>query len=125
MKFLLDNALSPAIAKPLKEAGHDVVHVREIGLQDADDLTIFKKAYEEERVVISADTDFGFLLSKWNKNKPSVILFRKGTERHPIKQAELLLLNLEGKVLQAIQDGSILIFEPTRIRIKTLPLVGE
>lgn len=123
MKFLLDNALSPAIAIPLRNAGHDVTHVRDLGLQDADDFTIFQKAFEEQRTIISADTDFGFLLSKWDKNRPSVILFRKGTERHPLKQAELLLLNMEGNVLRAIEEGSILIFEPSRIRIKSLPLM--
>ena len=102
-------------------AEYDVLHVRDIGLQHADDSIIFQRAYEEERTIISADTDFGLLLSKWDKNKPSVILFRKGTERNPLRQASLLLLNLEGNVLRAISEGSILIFEPDRIRIRTLP----
>jgi predicted nuclease of predicted toxin-antitoxin system len=122
MRFLLDNAISPVLSRPLKEAGHDVLHVREIGLRDADDIDIFQLAFKENRTLISADTDFGFLLSKWDKNKPSVIIFRKGTERSPIKQAELLLLNLDANVLRSIEEGSILIFEPERIRIRSLPL---
>lgn len=122
MKFLLDNAISPALAEPLKKAGHDALHVRDIGLQHAEDGVIFQHAYREGRTIISADTDFGMLLSSWDKNKPSVILFRKGTERNPFRQASLLLLNLEGVVLRAIDEGSILIIEPDRIRIRALPI---
>ena len=40
MKFLIDNALSPALADLLQQAGHDAIHVRSIGLQHADDDAI-------------------------------------------------------------------------------------
>ena len=33
MKFLIDNALSPALADLLQHAGHDAIHVRSMGLQ--------------------------------------------------------------------------------------------
>jgi hypothetical protein len=38
MRFLVDNALSPALAVLLQQAGHDAIHVRTIGLQRAEDL---------------------------------------------------------------------------------------
>ena len=76
MRFLVDNALSPALATLLTQAGHDALHVRTIELQRAEDIVIFDKAAAEDRIVVSADTDFGALLAARNVQKPSVIQFR-------------------------------------------------
>ncbi len=125
MKFLIDNALSPTVSEGLKKMGYDSLHVREIGLQKADDNDIFERALQEDRTIISADTDFGYLLSKSDKNKPSVIIFRKGSERDPIKQIELLRINLQDELLHLIETGSIIIIEATRIRTRTLPILKK
>jgi hypothetical protein len=47
MRFLIDNALSPALAALLQQAGHDAIHVRSIGLQHSDDVVIFERAAAE------------------------------------------------------------------------------
>lgn len=121
MKFLIDNALSPKIASQLINMGHDAMHVRDIGMRDETDEAIFEEAFSEGRVIISADTDFSLLLSKWNKAFPALILFRKGIDRDPLKQIELLKINLTGEITKALEKGSIVTFEPDRIRIKPLP----
>jgi predicted nuclease of predicted toxin-antitoxin system len=121
VRFLIDNALSPRVAQGLGEAGHDAVHVRDLGIQHASDEKIFERADHEGRIVVSADTDFGTLLASRRQQSPSVVLFRRGTQRSPSEQVALLLANLPS-IEADLATGSIVVFEPERIRIRALPL---
>ena len=122
MKFLVDNALSPSVGEELSRAGHDAVHVRDLGMAAASDEQIFDRAAQDGRIVISADTDFGTLLAARKQNLPSVILFRHGSQHHPDGQVKLLRANLP-QLQQALEAGSLVVLTPDRVRIRTLPLI--
>jgi predicted nuclease of predicted toxin-antitoxin system len=121
LRFLVDNALSPEVAEGLQQGGHDAVHVRAYSLATADDEVIFARAAQEDRIVVSADTDFGTLLAMRRETKPSVILFRGALSRRPALQVELLLANLPAAA-EDLAAGAIVVLEPARIRIRSLPI---
>lgn len=120
MRFLVDNALSPVVSELLNAAGHDAIHVRDLKLATAPDPEIFDAAAATQRIIVSADTDFGTLLAVQNASAPSVILFRRASQRRPESQAALLLNNLVA-VADALKQGAIVVIEEDRIRIRMLP----
>jgi predicted nuclease of predicted toxin-antitoxin system len=95
VKFLIDNNLSPLLADALKAAGHDAVHLRDLGMQAATDHIVLEHARADERILVSADTDFGGLLARSGAGTPSVILIRRLSGRRAAEQAAIILANLD------------------------------
>jgi len=58
VKFLVDAQLPPALAKALREAGHNAEHVEDAGLRHAKDPIIWKYALAQGRAIITKDEDF-------------------------------------------------------------------
>lgn len=58
MKLLFDQNLSPRLTRMLADIYPESIHVREIGLRDADDLVIWQYARAQGFVIVSKDSDF-------------------------------------------------------------------
>ena len=112
------------VAEGLRQGGHDAVHVRDFDLQQADDAEVFLFAANEERVLVSADTDFGNLLALRQQTKPSVILFRRTSHRRPADQVSLIL-NTLANLADSLEQGCIAVLEETRVRVRSLPIGRE
>jgi len=90
-------------------------------MQSADDASILDRAMREKRIVVAADTDFGTLLALRETREPSVILFRRTSQRRPEKQVTLLLAHLRD-LEKDLKEGSAVVFEESRLRIRRLPI---
>ena len=123
MRFLIDNNLSPVLAESLKAAGHDSVHVRDLARQAAPDPVVLERAQAEERVLVSADTDFGGLLSRSHASGPSVLLIRRLAGRRAAEQSAIILANLD-QVAEDLAAGAVVVIGEDWIRIRRLPMPG-
>jgi predicted nuclease of predicted toxin-antitoxin system len=121
MKFLIDKALSPRTVTHLRDNGFHAVRVDEV-IPGAvvEDEAIFAYAIEHEYHIITADLDFGAILAYTKSKKPSTIIFRLEDQR--VSNVNRLLLQALPKITHALEVGSIIIIQDTRIRIKPLPI---
>jgi predicted nuclease of predicted toxin-antitoxin system len=120
VRFLIDECLPPSMAALLRTAGHDCAHVYELGLGGRPDEQIMALADRENRILISADTDFGELLANAPVLAPSVILIRRADKR-AASLAAVILANL-GQVADDLAAGALVVISDTRIRTRRLPM---
>ena len=123
VRFLLDENLSPRVCPHLEQAGHDAVHVRDLGLRSAPDDVILATAHDQQRILISSDADFGALLAHSKASQPSLIFLRRQRERRAAEVAALVVANL-GSVAEELQSGAIVVIDDQRIRVRVLPIEG-
>ena len=121
MRFLVDANMSPRFAQRLRAAGHDAIAVRDLGLADASDDDILERALEDNRVIISHDTDFGALLAFRRISAPSFLLIRSSDSLTPDEQADLLLANFAA-ISDELVSGAIVVFARGHLRSRRLPL---
>jgi predicted nuclease of predicted toxin-antitoxin system len=123
MKLLLDQGLPLSAAALLRDANIDTIHVGEIGMSEAEDADIIQRARDEERVVVTLDADFHALLALDVATTPSVIRIR--IERLCAQALTDLLLTVIAECGEDLEQGSATTVEPSRIRIRRLPLVSD
>jgi predicted nuclease of predicted toxin-antitoxin system len=84
---------------------------------------IFQRASEENRIVVTSDTDFGLLAARMKIQRPSIILFHHSFPHRPSEQARILVRNL-AQLSAALEQGSLVVLESHRVRIRSLPIIG-
>lgn len=97
----------------MDEAGHDVVWVGNFTKDPGDDA-ILKIAYQEKRVLITLDKDFGELVIVHDKPHYGIIRLvgHSAIQQGPISKKVLK------KYVEELQEGAIITVEKTRVRVR-------
>ncbi len=120
MRLLLDMGAAPRTAAFLRAHGHDAIHLREQSLQGLPDEMVMHKAADEKRILVTFDLDFSRSLALQRLSQPSMILFR--LDAFTTEQINSMLLDILATHGLALEQGSIVVVEAARIRVRSLPI---
>ena len=101
MKLLFDQNLSPRLKETLRDLYPGSIHVRDIELESADDVTVWAYAHNYGFVIASKDSDFRQLSSVLG-HPPKVIWVRCGN--CSTTEIESVLRNRYNDLLTFYQD---------------------
>lgn len=103
MRILADECCPAPLVKELRAADHDVLYVIESApLEGAADRAVLERAYEEGRLVLTEDKDFGELVYRLQLPARGVILLRFDPSEREEKVSRLVTFldthqNLSGR----------------------------
>lgn len=121
MKLLLDQGLPRTTVLHLRAAGIDAIHVGERSLSSASDANILELARQEQRIVVTLDTDFHALLALSGASRPSVIRVRiEGLRAAPLASLLVDVLNL---CHDDLKYGAMVSITDNGARVRRLPLL--
>lgn len=119
LRCLLDENLSPRVAVQLRVDGHDAVHVRDRSLLGEPDPVVLERAFEEDRIFVSANVlDFRKLAVARELHSGLILIEDGGLRRD--EQLELMqrlvpvllgLGDLVNRVLTVRLDGELIVEE--------------
>ena len=108
MRFLVDECTGPAAAAWLADRGHDVFSVYDEapGLKDEE---VIRRAYAEDRILVTNDKDFGEKVYREQQAHRGVILLRLVDERSK-KKIDVLRRLLE-RYTDRLEDQFVVVTE--------------
>lgn len=74
-RFLIDLNVGEAVANALRQTGHDVLYVGDDNPR-VSDIDMLRLAVQEQRIIITMDTDFGELVYHSGEPHAGVLLLR-------------------------------------------------
>ncbi len=117
MRFLADESCDFAVVRALRANEHDVLAVSEVTTRSVDSELI-EQARRENRILLTEDKDFGWLVFASHANSAGVILIRyPSTARVTLAETITRLVTEQGDQL----IGAFVVVQPGQIRISQKP----
>ena len=115
--FLADESCDFAVVRALRAAGFDVYAVSEV-MQRSDDRKLVELARRENRILLTEDKDFGWLVFASAMESAGVVLIRyPGNARQALADAIRRVVEEHGDQL----GNSFVVLQPGIVRITRKP----
>lgn len=118
MKFLIDASLPRSVAEVLQRVKHEAVDVRDIGLGTAPDETIAAYAKRHSLCLVTRDWDFADIRQYPPKKYAGIVILVCPVHANRAKVLAMLRDLLKHRDIVRRLDGSLVIVEPQRIRVR-------
>ncbi len=115
MKLKLDENVDARLAVPLRQAGHDIMTVRDQGLHAIDNPILYQHCTSEGRILVTLDLDFSNVLRYPPEQTPGLVVLRGPDDL--FTTVSILIQTLLNGLSKDIPSGHLWIVEPSRIRI--------
>lgn len=112
--------LSPRWEAFLTEAGIDAAHCSGLGPADAPDSEIMTFAKHNDYVVLTHDLDFSAILTATHGDKPSVVQICAGDVSPDAIGSQVV--DAFRQMSSELENGALLTVDPSRTRLRLLPL---
>lgn len=119
MRLLADENLPAVSIRQLRDAGHDVLAVRE-AMPGATDAAVLERAIAESRVLVTCDRDFGMLAARQVHPVPVGIVLLRLIPVTPEEVGTIVREVLGDPSLEL--GGRLTVVEPDRVRQRPLPI---
>lgn len=116
MKFFADENVARAIVRWLRGSGHDVLYAAETGPGEPDS-TWLARAEAEERLILTADKDFGEMVFRECRTTHGVVLMRI---EHLTISERLARLQAVWAVVEGNQTGAFVVITDRKVRVRKL-----
>lgn len=117
LSFLADESCDFGVVRALRAEGHNVLSVAEM-MSRSDDRELIDFAASEERILVTEDKDFGWLVHVAGAKSHGVMFIRfPGNRRSVIGTVVCTVVRQHGDRL----NRSFVVIEPGYVRISELP----
>jgi predicted nuclease of predicted toxin-antitoxin system len=117
LRFMVDVGVGKKVEQWLLDAGYDVASIREIDPR-ASDSEILKRAFEDFRIVLTMDKDFGELVYRLGNAHAGVLILRleDSNSDEKVNAVRNIILQRGDKL-----KGSFCVYQDNTLRISRLP----
>jgi predicted nuclease of predicted toxin-antitoxin system len=117
VEFVADESCVGPVIRALRTAGHDVIAIAEIS-KGIPDERVIERAFDERRVLLTEDADFGELVYARGRPSTGVIFVKFDSRARRAKPAAVV--EAVAKLGARLRDGFTVI-EPGRVRVSRRP----
>ena len=114
---MTDESCAGPVIRALRDVGHDVIAIAE-SAQGASDEAVIERAFNERRVLITEDRDFGELVYARGRSSAGVVFVK--FDRRARRSKPAAVVEAVAKLGVRLRDGFTIV-EPGRVRLARRP----